>query len=111
MATVTRHLGFGVTMNLSYEPPYAFARRMSTLDHLTEGRIGWNIVTGYLDSAAGRPQQTAHDGRYDYAEEYMALIYKLWEQSWTTTPSSPTATAACSPIPSACARFTTKPNI
>jgi alkanesulfonate monooxygenase len=85
MAAVTRHLGFGVTANLSYEPPYAFARRMSTLDHLTEGRIGWNIVTGYLDSAAravGRSKQTAHDDRYDLAEDYMALVYKLWEQSW-----------------------------
>ncbi len=85
MAAVTKHLGFGVTANLSYEPPYAFARRMSTLDHLTEGRIGWNIVTGYLDSAAraaGKTKQTAHDDRYDLAEDYMALVYKLWEQSW-----------------------------
>jgi alkanesulfonate monooxygenase len=85
MASVTRHLGFGVTANLSYEPPHPFARRMSTLDHLTEGRIGWNIVTGYLDSAAraaGRDKQTAHDDRYDLAEEYLALLYKLWEHSW-----------------------------
>ena len=54
MAAETRNLGFGVTVNLSYEPPFLFARRMSTLDHLTRGRIGWNIVTGYLDSAAPR---------------------------------------------------------
>ena len=46
MAHATTHLGFGVTANLSYEPPYLFARRMSTLDHLTRGRIGWNVVTG-----------------------------------------------------------------
>ena len=52
MAAATKHLGFGVTVTLSYEPPFPFARRMSTLDHLTEGRIGWNVVTGYLDSAA-----------------------------------------------------------
>jgi len=52
MAAATEHLGFGVTVTLSYEPPFPFARRMSTLDHLTDGRIGWNIVTGYLDSAA-----------------------------------------------------------
>lgn len=85
MAAVTRHLGFGVTANLSYEPPYLFARRMSTLDHLTEGRIGWNIVTGYLDSAAraaGLSGQAAHDDRYDLADEYMALVYALWEGSW-----------------------------
>jgi len=47
-----KHLGFGVTCNLAYEVPYLLARRMSSLDHLTNGRIGWNIVTGYLDSAA-----------------------------------------------------------
>ena len=52
MAAATEHLGFGVTVTLSYEPPFPFARRMSTLDHLTDGRIGWNVVTGYLDSAA-----------------------------------------------------------
>src|SRR5271163_500416 len=86
MAAVTEHLGFGVTSNLSYEPPYTFARRMSTLDHLTQGRIGWNVVTGYLDSAAkstGKTKQTAHDDRYDLAEEYMELVYKLWEASWS----------------------------
>jgi FMN-dependent oxidoreductase (nitrilotriacetate monooxygenase family) len=85
MALVTRDLGFGVTCNLSYEPPYPFARRMSTLDHLTEGRIGWNVVTGYLDSAAramGLEKQTSHDQRYDIAEEYMEVVYKLWEGSW-----------------------------
>jgi FMN-dependent oxidoreductase (nitrilotriacetate monooxygenase family) len=85
MAAVTQNLGFGVTCTLSYEPPYPFARRMSTLDHLTEGRIGWNIVTGYLDSAArgaGKDKQTAHDDRYDVADEYMDVVYKLWESSW-----------------------------
>jgi FMN-dependent oxidoreductase (nitrilotriacetate monooxygenase family) len=85
MATVTEHLGFGVTCTLSFEPPYQFARRMSTLDHLTGGRIGWNIVTGYLDSAArgaGFSNQTSHDMRYDMADEYMEVVYKLWEGSW-----------------------------
>jgi FMN-dependent oxidoreductase (nitrilotriacetate monooxygenase family) len=85
MAAVTQNLGFGVTSNLSFEPPYPFARRMSTLDHLTGGRIGWNVVTGYLDSAArgaGKDKQTAHDDRYDVADEYMEVVYKLWEGSW-----------------------------
>lgn len=85
MAAATRHLGFGVTCNLAYEPPYLFARRMSTLDHLTGGRIGWNIVTGYLDSAAralGYDAQMAHDDRYDLADEYMEAVYALWEGSW-----------------------------
>jgi FMN-dependent oxidoreductase (nitrilotriacetate monooxygenase family) len=85
MAAVTEHIGFGVTANLTYEPPYLFARRMSTLDHLTGGRVGWNIVTGYLDSAArgmGLAAQPDHDGRYDAADEYMSVVYQLWEASW-----------------------------
>ncbi len=85
MAAVTRDLGFGVTVNLSYEAPFAFARRMSTLDHLTRGRIGWNIVTGYLDSAAramGQDRQLAHDDRYDVADDFMRAVYGLWEGSW-----------------------------
>jgi alkanesulfonate monooxygenase len=85
MAMVTEHLGFGITCALSYELPYPFARRMSTLDHLTKGRVGWNIVTGYLDSAArgmGMAQQVAHDDRYDVAEDYVQATYKLWEASW-----------------------------
>ena len=85
MAAVTEHLCFGITGSIPYEPPYSFARRISSLDHLTEGRIGWNIVTGYLNSAAkgvGKAAQTAHDTRYDIAAEYMTLVYKLWEGSW-----------------------------
>ncbi|QQZ34121.1 LLM class flavin-dependent oxidoreductase [Pseudomonas sp. SK2] len=85
MAGVTEHLGFGVTFSLTYEHPYPFARRMSTLDHLSNGRVGWNIVTGYLDSAArnlGLARQLGHDQRYDLAEEYLEVLYKLWEKSW-----------------------------
>ncbi|MDB6145411.1 MAG: N5,N10-methylene tetrahydromethanopterin reductase [Pseudomonas sp.] len=85
MAAVTKNLGFGLTANLTYEPPYLFARRMSTLDHLSRGRVGWNIVTGYLDSAAkamGLNQQVEHDRRYDQADEYLEVLYKLWEGSW-----------------------------
>ncbi|RJX83148.1 LLM class flavin-dependent oxidoreductase [Pseudomonas sp. LS-2] len=85
MAAVTRNLGFGLTANLTYETPYLFARRMSTLDHLTRGRVGWNIVTGYLDSAAkamGLTEQIEHDRRYDQADEYLEVLYKLWEGSW-----------------------------
>ena len=85
MAAATRHLGFGVTVNLTYEQPYLLARRFSTLDHLTRGRIGWNIVTGYLDSAAramGLTEQIAHDERYERADEYLEVLYKLWEGSW-----------------------------
>ncbi|MEQ7918917.1 LLM class flavin-dependent oxidoreductase [Xanthomonas sp. WHRI 1810A] len=85
MSAVTRNLGFGLTANLTYEAPYLFARRMSTLDHLSRGRVGWNIVTGYLDSAAkamGLTEQIEHDRRYDQADEYLEVLYKLWEGSW-----------------------------
>lgn len=85
MAAVTSRLGFGVTISLAYEPPYALARRMTTLDHLTKGRVAWNIVTSYLDSAArnlGRGGQIPHDERYELAEEYLQVCYQLWEGSW-----------------------------
>lgn len=85
MAAVTKNLGFGVTVNVHNEQPYTFARRVSTLDHLTQGRIGWNIVTGYLDSAhrgKGDGPLPEHDRRYDYADEYLQVLYKLWEGSW-----------------------------
>lgn len=85
MAHVTEHLGFGITTGTGFEHPYPFARRLSTLDHLTKGRIGWNVVTGYLPSAArnmGDDDQLAHDDRYDHADEYLTVLYKLWEGSW-----------------------------
>lgn len=85
MAAVTQNLGFGITVNLSYESPYQFARRFASLDHLTQGRIGWNIVTGYLDSAErliGQKGLKDHDLRYEQAEEFLELCYKFWEGSW-----------------------------
>jgi FMN-dependent oxidoreductase (nitrilotriacetate monooxygenase family) len=85
MALVTRHLGFGVTCSVSFEHPYTFARRMSTLDHLTKGRAAWNIVTSYLESGArniGQAGQVRHDDRYDVGDEYLEVCYKLWEGSW-----------------------------
>ncbi len=85
MAAVTENLCFGVTGSTSYEHPYALARRFSTLDHLTQGRVGWNLVTSYSDSAArnlGTGTQVPHDERYDMAAEYLEVCYKLWEGSW-----------------------------
>ncbi len=86
MALVTEHLGFGLTASLSFEH-LPFARRLSTLDHLTKGRVGWNIVTSYLESGArniGQQTQTDHDTRYDYADEYLQVIYKLLEEAGRT---------------------------
>ncbi|KAF2122067.1 putative xenobiotic compound monooxygenase, DszA family [Lophiotrema nucula] len=85
MAAVTKSLGFGVTVATTYEQPYHLARRLSTVDHLTKGRLGWNVVTGYLDSAArnlGHTEQPEHDERYTIAEEYIRVMYKLFESSW-----------------------------
>lgn len=85
MAAATEHLGFAVTASTTYEHPYLLARRLSTLDHLTAGRIGWNVVTSYAESAArnlGLNGQIPHDRRYDMAEEYLQVCYKLWEASW-----------------------------
>ncbi|GAA1749658.1 MULTISPECIES: LLM class flavin-dependent oxidoreductase [Streptomonospora] len=85
MASATTHLGFGITASTSYEHPYALARRFTTLDHLTSGRIGWNLVTSYAESAArnmGTGRQVPHDERYDMAAEYLEVCYKLWERSW-----------------------------
>ena len=85
MAAATRNLGFGVTIASTYEQPYTLARRLSTLDHFTGGRIGWNVVTSYLNSAArnlGLDTQIAHDDRYEIADEFLDVVYKLWEGSW-----------------------------
>lgn len=85
MAAATEHLGFGVTSSTAYDHPYAIARKFGTLDHLTNGRIGWNVVTSYSDSAAqnlGTGQQRAHDDRYSHAEEFLEVVVKVLEGSW-----------------------------
>lgn len=85
MATVTENLGFAITGSAAYEPPYLFARRMATLDHLTGGRMGWNIVTGFLKSGAlamGQTDLTEHDLRYESADAFMEIMYSLWDRSW-----------------------------
>lgn len=85
MAAATEKLSFGITVSTTYEQPYSLARRFSTLDHLTDGRVAWNIVTSYLDGAArnlGLTRQMSHDQRYDLAAEAIDVCYKLWEGSW-----------------------------
>ncbi|KAF3359662.1 hypothetical protein VdG1_05151 [Verticillium dahliae VDG1] len=87
LAAATESIGFGVTVSTTYEQPYHLARRLGTLDHLTGGRLGWNIVTSYLDSAAknmGLTEQPQHDDRYAQAEEYIRVVYKLLNSSWRT---------------------------
>lgn len=85
MAYATQQLGFACTYSTSYFPPYQAAKVFSTLDHLTNGRIAWNVVTSYLPDANANFEigdQMDHDERYDRAEEYLEVVYKLWEHSW-----------------------------
>ncbi len=85
MAAVTTQLGFGITVSTTYEHPYLLARKFTTLDHLTKGRVAWNIVTSVLESAArnlGLERQMDHDERYERAQEFLEVTYKLWEGSW-----------------------------
>ena len=85
IALATEHLGIGITASTSFEHPYTFARRLSTADHHTKGRVGWNIVTSYLESGAkniGQGGLRRHDNRYEVAAEYVEVLYKLWEGSW-----------------------------
>lgn len=85
MAAATENVGLGVTVSTTYEEPYMLARRLTTLDHFTNGRLGWNIVTSFVRSAAvnlGKDNDVPHDERYDIADEFMDVTYKLWEGSW-----------------------------
>ncbi len=85
MAHATDNIGFAFTSSVLQTHPFAFARQMSTLDHLSQGRVAWNIVTTYLPNAGanfGLGGLPPHDERYDLADEYLDVTYKLWEGSW-----------------------------
>ncbi|MEG9298710.1 LLM class flavin-dependent oxidoreductase [Mangrovibacillus sp. Mu-81] len=85
MAAVTEHLGFAPTISTTYAQPYSLARQLSTLDHLTGGRVAWNVVTSYLESEAvnlGLSGRLPKELRYDRADEFLQVVYKLWEHSW-----------------------------
>jgi long-chain alkane monooxygenase len=83
IAAATKHLGVGVTLSTAFEHPYSMCRRLSSLDHLSNGRVAWNIVSSYSKSEwdAYRHTMTERSGRYDRLEEYMEVCYKLWD-SW-----------------------------
>ncbi len=85
MADATERLGFAVTRSTTYQHPYELARQFSTLDHLTDGRVAFNVVTSYLESAArnlGLDERMDKQTRYDRADEFLDVCYALWEQSW-----------------------------
>lgn len=86
MASVTKNLAFGVTASTIAEPPYHLSRRLGTVDLISNGRVGWNIVTSYLDSASRNllngESLPSNVERYDRAEEYLDVVYKLFLSSW-----------------------------
>lgn len=84
LAGATEHLGLMFTSSILQAHPFQFARQISTLDHLSAGRVGWNIVTTAMASAARNfgSELTPHDARYVWAQEYVDVTYKLWEASW-----------------------------
>lgn len=84
LQAVTESVSFGVTGSTSYIPPFPLARTFSTLDHLTKGRVAWNVVTSWSQAAADAfgKDLVPHDERYEIADEYMDVIYRLWNGSW-----------------------------
>lgn len=85
MAAVTRELGLVVTLPTMSERPQVMARRLATLDHLTGGRLGWNVVTGAGQNASARllgEELVPHDERYARADEFVDYAVTLWEDSW-----------------------------
>jgi FMN-dependent oxidoreductase (nitrilotriacetate monooxygenase family) len=84
LAAATTHIGIAPTLTSTFYPPFLLARCLATLDHFTDGRIAWNIVTATNDRAGqnyGLPRQPEHDLRYDMADEYIEVVTRLWE-SW-----------------------------
>jgi len=83
LAANTEYLGLAFSEGPIQEPPFNFARRVSTLDHASNGRIAWNIVTNLLGwENFSHDERLAHDDRYVLTEEYVDVVYKLWEGSW-----------------------------
>jgi FMN-dependent oxidoreductase (nitrilotriacetate monooxygenase family) len=84
LAHVSKHIGIVSTITSTFYPPYLAARLGATLDHLTNGRVGLNLVTAHNDRSAqnyGLDQMHEHDKRYDIADEWMQVVTKLWN-SW-----------------------------
>ena len=84
VAVATSRIGLIATASTTYTEPFNLARQFASLDHISNGRVGWNIVTSWLVAAAGnfgRMDQVSHADRYARAEEFMTVVKALWE-SW-----------------------------
>jgi FMN-dependent oxidoreductase (nitrilotriacetate monooxygenase family) len=83
MAAATTRIGLATTFSVSQQHPFYVARLFATLDHLTRGRVGWNIVTfaNRHETTKDSPEPADHDARYERADEFVDVCYRLW-QSW-----------------------------
>lgn len=82
LSTATQNIGLVATATTSYNEPYNIARRFASLDHLSAGRAGWNVVTSGNDSEAynfGREEHYEHDERYLRAAEFVEVVKGLWD--------------------------------
>jgi N-acetyl-S-(2-succino)cysteine monooxygenase len=82
LSTVTKHVGLGATMSTSFSEPFHVARAFSSLDHLSDGRAAWNVVTSTKDVAAlnfSQDRLNEHDLRYEMAEEFVDVVRGLWD--------------------------------
>ncbi|HUN44621.1 MAG TPA: LLM class flavin-dependent oxidoreductase [Acetobacteraceae bacterium] len=85
LAAATTHIGLIATCSTTYTEPFNMARQFASIDHMSRGRAGWNIVTTWLATAAGNygaPSPLSHADRYERAEEYMQVVKALWD-SWS----------------------------
>lgn len=84
LATATHHIGLVGTLTVSYSEPYTVARQFASLDHISKGRAGWNVVTSWLSGSAdnyGKPTHPPHEVRYRIAAEHLETVQGLWD-SW-----------------------------
>lgn len=84
LAMDTTHIGLAATLSTSYSDPYTVARQFMSIDHISDGRAGWNVVTSPLEGSAlnyGKAEHPAHDLRYRMATEYIEVAKGLWD-SW-----------------------------
>ncbi|WP_462413615.1 LLM class flavin-dependent oxidoreductase [Neobacillus sp. Marseille-QA0830] len=84
LAVVTKHIGLAATASTTYNEPFHLARKFATIDHLSGGRSAWNVVTSSDESEAlnfSQERHLVHSARYERAEEFVALVKKLWD-SW-----------------------------
>ena len=84
LAMDTTHIGVAATLSTTYSDPFTVARQFASIDHISNGRVGWNIVTSPLEGSAlnyGKPEHPQHDLRYRMADEFLEVTKGLWD-SW-----------------------------